>query len=771
MSLSQILSVRSKPSDRMWLRAAWLGIALAPWVLLFAWLAHLAWFLCDDAFISFRYARNLMEGHGLVFNVAERVEGYSNFLWVIELAAIWKLFAVRPETASLALSVLCTAGCFVFVLRDALESPFDEHRRLNAWMAAGLLAGSATFAVWTSSGLETRQFSLLVLLGVYYSGRIAGGYGKPLLASTWFGLAALTRPEGLMFGLLSLAFETAREWKDRDLRLKRFWQRLLPFAALVGGQFAFRYFYYGDLLPNTYYAKHVRPWYESGFRYLVDATIETGLYLLIPFAVLGAWKRLQKFQDSRSVLALTMIGAHAYYTMRIGGDHFEFRLLDLYFPLLVVPAVEGMGNVANRVAEVFVQGAPRLMRLKFALSTSVLTAMFLVTIVYAGAIQAQVLYLNSSKTTYLEARRLQLDLDAKNSEVMMHLPGMDLLVAVSNECRRKCIDHSVAMRAAEHRAFAAGRIDRFAPYEGTLAASIIPKDAISDMATVGVAPFYLPSLRVVDTLGLVDRTVARNPVKTPNSERQLAHDRRPPPGYLQRRKVGFRVLGAASSPQQALQQGSYAVPVADNVWMPFEAADHDWVQRHFSDKGLIQRQGFSNQSRAKNVIRAYGKSYRGYRMLATFESSDDGWTYQGDGVHRFSPTQYYRDQQPIIGRVGTSFVTTYDRQLADGATGRALSPSFRLARDKILGLLIAGGSTPSLEVRLLANALVVQRWRGLNSETFRLVTWRPPEGMDLAATDFQLEIVDESKGPWGHIMVDHVMLYEPVDVVKASLRR
>jgi hypothetical protein len=41
----------------------------------------------DDAYVSFRYAENLVHGlvhgHGLVFNPGERVEGYSNFLWVL----------------------------------------------------------------------------------------------------------------------------------------------------------------------------------------------------------------------------------------------------------------------------------------------------------------------------------------------------------------------------------------------------------------------------------------------------------------------------------------------------------------------------------------------------------------------------------------------------------------------------------------------------------------------------------------------------------------
>jgi arabinofuranosyltransferase len=37
----------------------------------------------DDAYISYRYARNLFRGEGLVFNPGERTEGYSNFSYVL----------------------------------------------------------------------------------------------------------------------------------------------------------------------------------------------------------------------------------------------------------------------------------------------------------------------------------------------------------------------------------------------------------------------------------------------------------------------------------------------------------------------------------------------------------------------------------------------------------------------------------------------------------------------------------------------------------------
>ena len=40
-------------------------------------------YIVDDTFISLRYARNLIDGNGLVYNPGQRVEGYSNFLWVV----------------------------------------------------------------------------------------------------------------------------------------------------------------------------------------------------------------------------------------------------------------------------------------------------------------------------------------------------------------------------------------------------------------------------------------------------------------------------------------------------------------------------------------------------------------------------------------------------------------------------------------------------------------------------------------------------------------
>ena len=53
--------------------------------------------LFDDAMVSMHYARNFVEGRGLVFNAAEYAEGYTNFLWVLNLVLLWRFLLIRPE--------------------------------------------------------------------------------------------------------------------------------------------------------------------------------------------------------------------------------------------------------------------------------------------------------------------------------------------------------------------------------------------------------------------------------------------------------------------------------------------------------------------------------------------------------------------------------------------------------------------------------------------------------------------------------------------------
>src|SRR5262245_58484813 len=104
-------------------------------------------FICDDAYISFVYARNFAERWELVFNPGERVEGYTNFLWTVVLGLFMKA-GLAPEISSLLLGVAFAVGTLVLTVRlmsrlRGEPSPWDL-------LPAALLAASSGFACWTS---------------------------------------------------------------------------------------------------------------------------------------------------------------------------------------------------------------------------------------------------------------------------------------------------------------------------------------------------------------------------------------------------------------------------------------------------------------------------------------------------------------------------------------------------------------------------------------------------------------------------------------------
>src|SRR3954454_23338088 len=76
-------------------------------------------FVNDDAYISFRYARNLAEHGQLVFNLGERVEGFTNFLWTVLLAAGIKL-GVDPVISSRLLGLMFAVGTLALLVRMSL---------------------------------------------------------------------------------------------------------------------------------------------------------------------------------------------------------------------------------------------------------------------------------------------------------------------------------------------------------------------------------------------------------------------------------------------------------------------------------------------------------------------------------------------------------------------------------------------------------------------------------------------------------------------------
>jgi hypothetical protein len=182
------------------------------------------WLTVDDAYISFRYARNLVEGHGLVYNPGERVEGYTNFLWTLLIAG-GLLLGIGAELCSKVLgalsALLAVYGVYRFALRLQPASPVPP-------LAPWLLAGSLVFMGYAIQGLETAFFAALLVAGAarLWTEELEG---KAVVGSAvLFALAGLTRPEAPMYlGLLMLMLPGRALLGVRALAASRWRQPLL----------------------------------------------------------------------------------------------------------------------------------------------------------------------------------------------------------------------------------------------------------------------------------------------------------------------------------------------------------------------------------------------------------------------------------------------------------------------------------------------------------------------------------------------------------------
>src|SRR5438132_5092913 len=166
----------------------------------------------DDAFINFRFAENLAAGLGPVFNAGERVEGYTTPAWVFLLAGLHRLGAPLLGTAHVL--GIAAAATTVLVAGALATRAAPRLGALAGAFAAVLVALHPGVVLWTASGMETCIFLLLVLLGV-----AAGTMTEAAaLAGVLCGLAAITRPEAVLFGALVGAALAARAGRAAAVR-------------------------------------------------------------------------------------------------------------------------------------------------------------------------------------------------------------------------------------------------------------------------------------------------------------------------------------------------------------------------------------------------------------------------------------------------------------------------------------------------------------------------------------------------------------------------
>jgi hypothetical protein len=435
--------------------------------------AGLRRWLSDDAFISFRYALHAAAGHGFVYNIGEAVEGYTNFLWTA-LLSLGIRAGLPPEALSIALG-LCSFGLLGGLLARSSQQIAAERGAGPTYLALMGLFTISTARDFATSGLETAFFLLLITATLLRSAR-AETERDWATVGLLGALAALCRPDGL--GYLALALLPALA------RPRALLAGLAAPIVLVGPYALWKLHFYGDLVPNTFYAKEATAsWWSQGLRYIGLFFASAPLVGIGLLAALGAGlmslgsstPRAPGLSEGRG--PLLFLGAALLCLLplaRVGGD-FMFGRLCLPAVPFVLLALEGL--------------LPRL------------------PLGRAGGLVALGLAL---------------------SPLFGTLPGPLLagehLYGIADERRfypRSALSQSEAL-GARLRELAGPVPLRLVIYGGQ---AMLAYHANADLA-------------IEAATGLTDAVIARQPVG-PN--RWAGHDKDPPPGYLAARKVQLRV--------------------------------------------------------------------------------------------------------------------------------------------------------------------------------------------------------------------------------------
>ncbi len=484
-------------------------------------------FTCDDAWIAFRYVFHARRGLGWTWNPPPfaPVEGYTSPLWVALLTAL-DAVGVGVEEGAHALGLLSLVGLVLLVSAAAHRLPLspalDRVRPAVVAVVGVTVALDGTLATWAGSGLETGLYVLLFVAWVLAATRDARA---PVLAGL-AALAALTRPDGL---LLCAATVALAGWRALQARAPRPLLGLAP-LLLVGAHLVARRLTYGVWLPNTWFAK-VGPWWpEAGVRHLTWFLVETSWWVW-PLVALAALPRLRGLRAGAWVAVGAVAATVAYYALKVGGDHFGFRVWAPLVPLFAV----SLPWLVDRV-----RPGP-------------------------AALGASLLVLALGRVIPSTHAALQAGHTRLGDPTLLVQPVADHVPPLVRPLGRAwdglqgwLVPRMVGVRRQQHVVFAEVQ-RRLHPPLGALdgpsladggAIAVQPRGAtrpdptrlpaslridtdvsVHEAPTVGVPGAVLPGLVVVDTLGLNDAAVARHGGW--RAPRVMAHERIPPEGYVE----------------------------------------------------------------------------------------------------------------------------------------------------------------------------------------------------------------------------------------------
>ncbi len=288
----------------------------------------------DDAFISYRYIENLISGKGLVFNTGEKVEGYSNFLWITILFLL-KFLGLSPLWASKIISYIASLLLVILAYRTALATGLDN---FTSGLCSLTISFSTNIAYYSLSGLESVFYTFLLLTAVFLN-RIYEDKPVPKILIALYGVllaAAITRPEGILFLILSSIYHLLKKSiAKKGVALKIILKIQLLAFSVYCFFLIFRYLYYGKILPNTFYAKPIGTFVENGYNAFFSNFFNaflSGSFLLVPLLLLLSRKKAMK----KYAFPLLFCGGQIIF-MTYAGDWMAFgRFFLPILPIVII---------------------------------------------------------------------------------------------------------------------------------------------------------------------------------------------------------------------------------------------------------------------------------------------------------------------------------------------------------------------------------------------------------------------------------------------------
>lgn len=694
-------------------------IVLALCAIAIAWGWSLLW-ASDDAYISFRYAENLVRGHGLVFNPGERVEGYTDFLWTL-IAAIAIALKIDPGHATVVLNLLSFGGLIVLVER--LGTRLKSSPTLIG-IATVFVATNYTLASFSTACIETM---FAAMLSTWALERVDAG--KPLLGGLLGIAATLTHPDhGIFYVVLAVSLLAD---PNRRRQLARY---LIPFFAVLVPYVIWKRHYYGAWMPNTYYAKSAeKTYFEQGFVYLLITIIGSGLWLTLPLMIVGGVYTRRSLIGRYSLLVLPI---YLGYVAKVGGDFMLGRFFVPALPLWFLLADAGYRALLSK----------NHWRWAITLLIPAAAVALPINVVKAGELYHGV----ADERTF----------GGVDEFSTMHVGSLGYLFghALFDKLKSKHIEPRVAvwsvgmsgyysklpmfdLRGLTTRSVAHIPILRRGRpgHEKIASPALIVEDGVQ-LSELALFPQPFANLSALSISGdpfhLVryDQALIR---MLPSNTGLIAF-----PEYLDSHTPSIRLES-----EQDLDCDLW------HLWEYYFSINNDPARRKKTiEAALKAKPSLAGSERA--LLVGEDLSPFGFRRVRSFsfEVNEAPWTAEGDAGYWLT-SELRPDQEVPLGRKGR-FVNTFLPPDADLPTGKMISPPFTIEGD-VLTFMIGGGKEPDSErIELLVDGQVVRKATACNSEWMGQRVWNISMFRGKSA---KLVIKDASSGVWGHLLVDEIV--------------